>query len=307
VGRKAPTKQRNSKSIRKGQVPKNRGSRKGIQNKPKDFLDVDELTILAVRRQRGAIALEFEYVFRDLLYMSRGEFQRELKLAKEPEKYASGKEKPLSAKAKKMSMVRVASFRYFDRLMKAGSADIDTTRFSFILDVVTGRNSPEMEAPKSLLERLKEFVEGVRLKGLDFDIAYVDVIRFIMGCKTISKSEYQILVRVAKELLDIELSNFNKIPKREVRETFELWSEQIIGVIGTSPQLMARFLEGCKNQFKKRLPDGSAIDFELVGSKFLDAKVVEGPVVKKRAKKTVKAKKRKTKAKSKKRVVKRKG
>lgn len=296
---------RNRTSVRKGQVLNPKGGRKkGSKNKPKDVLDLSEPSITKIRQARGLIALEFEEVFRDMFKIDRAEFEKKMKLALEPGKAAedkakkSGRAPKLTKAAASMSMMEVIAYRYFSRLMKGGSADIDTTRMSFIFDIISGKNSPELERSKSLLGRMKDFINDIKIQGLDFDIRYADIVRFMMGSPGITENEMKVLFKVGKELLEIELSRLELIPRANVKVMFKIWSEQMIENFGPFPKLVARFQEGCRTSFKEQLPHGDMVDFPLVKVEQSDSGEID--VTPSTIKETKKSKpKAKSKAKSK--------
>jgi hypothetical protein len=283
------------------------GRKKGSKNKVKEVIDLDEPTITKFRKVRGITGLRLEQLFREVLWLPRGEFEKKLKLAKEPKKYKSnskdgkhkkGDDKPMSKAAKAMPTIEVSVYRYIDRLMKGGSADIDTTRISFIVDMVLGKCAPLIEQNKTMLERMKEFLEEIRIKGLDYDIGYADVVRFMFGTKGLTERELTILSKTGKELLEIELSRLELIPRRTVEKQFAIWQDWMRKTFGNQPKLLARFQQGCLTDFKEKLPQGDKVDFPLVRIDELEEenerrqreKVVKGKVVvtkKKKVKKKV--------------------
>ncbi len=295
---------RTGTSFIRGFISKSPGGRKkGAKNKEKFIIDLDEPTITQIREARGMIGLQFEQAFREVLQMDRGEFEKRLKLAKEPEKYKNGRYKSLSSAAKKLSIGEVAIYRYFEKLFKGDSLDIDTTRMSFVYDMITGKCARHIGQNKSILVRMKEFIEGIRIKGLDYDFGYADVVRFMFGTEGLTEKELKVLMKVAKELLEIELSRLEVTPKKIVEKQFSIQKDWMLKTFGSQPKLLARYQEGCLTDFKEKLPDGDKVDFPLVKIDDLtnekNEKVVEGRVVSSKKKVRVKAKKKKTKRKRK--------
>lgn len=282
-------------SLKKGQVlnPKGIGGRqKGTKNKPKNIVKIDELTITRVRQSRGIIALQFEEAFRGMFHLNREEFEKKLKLAKEPVRRKDKTMPPLTKAAKAMSMAEVMVYRYFDRLIKGGSADIDTTRMAFIFDVISGKNSPDIEHPKALLDRMREFINKIKIKGQDFDIGYSDIVRFMLGTSGLSVRELEVLAKFAKELLEIELSRLELIPRKNVKTQFKIWANHMIENFGSYPKLIARFQEGCKTDFKEKLPHGDYVDFPLVNIERTGEEIDITPPIPENGKPVKKAKKK---------------
>lgn len=274
--------EKNKTSVKRGQVlnPKGKGGRKkGSTAKPRDFVKLDLPAIDYFKRARSSSALQFEEMFREFWAMSRGELEKQLKIAREPNMDKNDNPKPLSAAAKKMPVGRVMVLKFLDQNLKPHGSDVDSTRLAFLHDILAGKISPQIESPTSMLVRLKKFIEGIKISGLDFDLSYADLVRFLLSTPDLSQHETDLILRVAKDLLSIELSNLEKIPRREVEKYFVFWSERFMEIFSPYPILTSRFQEAVKKDIKEFIPEASHLNIPLVSSILLKEKDVSDGIV----------------------------